>query len=346
MGFDITTLKQIPVLEIAARLGIQTIGSKAMCFKNHDKKTPSLSFNHKRNFWYCFGCGEGGDGIRLVQQYLNLDFKNACSWLSDEFGLSGSKYKNLEKEAGVKAKYHPILQPKPNSYRADWELYEWLVNSSSLSETGCRYLVEERQFSHKTLDYFNITDLKNPYDKFITAQKKWGIERLLRCGLAKQKEKGKISFVWWDHVILFPFYDLQGRVIYVQGRRLEPGDPRYVNLIGVKTELFNWRILNHLKQGAFVYICEGVTDVLSAHQVELNAVGIIGANNFREEWANRFKDFRVRVIPDVDSAGSKLSSSIREAFRKIGKSVETVKLGKGKDFSEFICLARMEWGSG
>src|SRR5689334_17614380 len=83
---DLETIKRIPILEIARRLGIETRGNKAMCFGQHDKQTPSLSFHVGRNYWHCFGsCGKGGDGVALVQAVLDLDFKQTLDWFQREF---------------------------------------------------------------------------------------------------------------------------------------------------------------------------------------------------------------------------------------------------------------------
>ena len=40
---DLSPIKQIPIIEVAKRLGIQVRGTKAMCFSGHDKASPSLS---------------------------------------------------------------------------------------------------------------------------------------------------------------------------------------------------------------------------------------------------------------------------------------------------------------
>ena len=43
----------------------------------HDEKTPSFSVNPKKQIFYCFGCGEGGNVITFVMDYCDTDFENA-----------------------------------------------------------------------------------------------------------------------------------------------------------------------------------------------------------------------------------------------------------------------------
>ncbi|MDO4784668.1 MAG: DNA primase [Propionibacteriaceae bacterium] len=53
----------------------------------HDEKTPSFTVSPARGFYYCFGCGEGGDVITFVQRHLNLAFVEAVQHLADQTGV-------------------------------------------------------------------------------------------------------------------------------------------------------------------------------------------------------------------------------------------------------------------
>ena len=53
----------------------------------HDEKTPSFTVSPARGFYYCFGCGEGGDVITFVQRHLNLAFVEAVQHLADQVGV-------------------------------------------------------------------------------------------------------------------------------------------------------------------------------------------------------------------------------------------------------------------
>jgi len=48
----------------------------------HNDKNPSLSINPATNLWQCFGCGKGGDVIRFVELFDQVDFTEAVSRLS------------------------------------------------------------------------------------------------------------------------------------------------------------------------------------------------------------------------------------------------------------------------
>ena len=53
----------------------------------HDEKTPSFTVTPSRGFFYCFGCGEGGDVITFLQKHQNLAFTEAVQSLADRAGI-------------------------------------------------------------------------------------------------------------------------------------------------------------------------------------------------------------------------------------------------------------------
>jgi DNA primase len=54
----------------------------------HDEKTPSFSVNPADKFFYCFGCGKGGDVITFVRETEQLDFVQAVEWLAERFRVT------------------------------------------------------------------------------------------------------------------------------------------------------------------------------------------------------------------------------------------------------------------
>ena len=307
-------------------------GKKAFCFNGHDKKTPSLVFYNGSNTWYCFGCGAGGDNISLVQSIKVCDFKSACSWLAINFGItSGKIQRKLQQNTYAKQNN---AKHNDDQYKPDSEVYEWLINSCALSAIGYNYLVNERKYNDTTINHFNLKDIESPKAVFSAAMVRWGLERLLQCGIAKRSDDNIVNFVWWSHVILFPFYNKDGKIIYLQGRQIGNREPRYISLNKLKPEIFHMNILSKLRDNDIIYICEGLTDVLFAFQNNLSAVGIVGANGFKEECAQRFINYRIRIIPDSDAAGYRFAESIKNAFYKIGKSVQVINLPIGMDLSD------------
>ena len=54
----------------------------------HSEKTPSFSVNTKEKFFYCFGCGAGGDVITFIMRAENLDYVGAVEFLAERAGIN------------------------------------------------------------------------------------------------------------------------------------------------------------------------------------------------------------------------------------------------------------------
>jgi len=88
----IQKLRTLPIFDVCTKLGITLYGlgkltRRAKCWY-HDDTHPSMHINKQRNIYKCFVCGKGGDVIRLVQDYENLTFNDACAWLIKEFSVT------------------------------------------------------------------------------------------------------------------------------------------------------------------------------------------------------------------------------------------------------------------
>ena len=49
------------------------------CCPFHDEKTPSFSVEPTKQFYYCFGCGAGGDAIGFVIAYESISYRHAVN---------------------------------------------------------------------------------------------------------------------------------------------------------------------------------------------------------------------------------------------------------------------------
>ncbi|SHL04580.1 CHC2 zinc finger domain-containing protein [Flavobacterium chilense] len=334
MNDIISKIKELSILEVAQRLGIEVKGKKALCYTGHDKN-PSLNFDDKKGLFNCFGCDEGGDQIRLVQSYLKISFKEALRWFYQEFQIHNS---SLQKRSFTKPVKVAKL-PEENLFVPNSEIYEYLLSKLTLSDKGREYLCKSRNFSDKILEELNIKDIPYPHSVFEDLKENWSIESLLNCGLCKKDPQGNAKFIWWDHVIIFPFLNLNHRIIYIQARRLnfKTSEAKYLNLLGVKPSLYNLTILAHLSDGEKIYLCEGVPDTISAIGLNLKAIGVLGANNFNYEYLDLLSNFQICAIPDMDNGGEIFLKNLRIAFDTIGKTVQLIKIPKPyKDLNEYF----------
>ena len=57
------------------------------CCPFHSEKTPSFHVNPARQSFHCFGCGVGGDALKFIMMFENLDYPTALRRLADMNGI-------------------------------------------------------------------------------------------------------------------------------------------------------------------------------------------------------------------------------------------------------------------
>ncbi|MGA2298928.1 MAG: CHC2 zinc finger domain-containing protein [FCB group bacterium] len=331
--YDVDKLKKIPIKRVAQELGIDlSQGTQVLCFRGHDKKTKSLSFNIQKNYFKCFGCEIKGNTISLVKCYFNCSFKEACGWLNDKFcyGISSTLRQNKIFTKKVK-----LINPTIN-YEPDIEVYEWIISNTTLSKLGFDYCNKTRGYTPEIIKRFQIKDIVEPKTFLYVLKQEFGLERLIKCGLWKINDS-EPKPLWWKHVLLFSFFNQLNHIDYIQGRYINSDKYKYMNLNGVETTIFNMKILNTLKYGDDLIITEGVPDAISLSQKGLNAIGILGSANFKLEYIYILKNYSIYVTPDNDKGGDTFFELIKKYFETIGKRIIKATFNKNyKDVSDFL----------
>ena len=79
-------IREDDISEVREKARIDDVVSSYVTLKNagggtlkglcpfHDEKTPSFNVNPARQFFHCFGCGEGGDVIAFLMKVDGLTF--------------------------------------------------------------------------------------------------------------------------------------------------------------------------------------------------------------------------------------------------------------------------------
>jgi DNA primase len=342
MNLNLTSIRQLPIIEVASRLGIKVLrGNKAMCFGGHDKLTPSLSFHPSKNIWKCFGCELKGDTIKLVMAALNCDFKASLSWFEASFGL------HAERTIGTRQQTHqsraiarsaPCITTSGGStaqFAPDPDVYSWFLSKCGpISQpTGLDYL-RDHGISRDTATRFGLRELRNPSRALNELVKKWGSARVYRSGLAFGDSRSLRCLIWRSYALLFPFY-ANDNVIFIQGR-LFRGPTKYLNPKGIPKPLFNAGRIGRLHHGTLICICEGAPDALAVESTGHAAVGVLGASSFKAEWVEQFLPLDVVVVPDGDRAGSGFRKTIARLFKSRGRVLRSIKIPDGIDIATFL----------
>ena len=73
---------------IGSRIELRKSGKNySACCPFHDEKTPSFSVSPDKQFYYCFGCGAGGNAVSFVLDFDKTTFPETIENLAKRVGL-------------------------------------------------------------------------------------------------------------------------------------------------------------------------------------------------------------------------------------------------------------------
>lgn len=83
-------VREVSAVDAAERAGVQLVrhGGGLWCAcPIHGERTASLKFYGDTGGWYCFGCGKGGDAVRLYEEMYHVEAVEAARMLAAAFGI-------------------------------------------------------------------------------------------------------------------------------------------------------------------------------------------------------------------------------------------------------------------
>ncbi|MEJ6654526.1 MAG: CHC2 zinc finger domain-containing protein, partial [Pseudomonas sp.] len=122
-GFIDDLLGRTDVVEVVgSRLKLKKTGKNysALC-PFHNEKSPSFSVSPDKQFYYCFGCGAGGNAIGFLMDFERLDFPQAVDELARQAGVEvpreDSGNNRGPRQARQDSPLYPVLENAAAYYR-------------------------------------------------------------------------------------------------------------------------------------------------------------------------------------------------------------------------------------
>ena len=174
--------------------------------------------------------------------------------------------------------------------------------------------------------------------KFLFEERKLD-ERVVRwCRLTSWKDRNGIP--WLE----IPYFDRMGKLIGIQNRNLIKGaTPRFRFPQGGSLSLYNQPVLNMIRPGETLYICEGASDTWSMLSEGYKAIAIPSATLLAKKDVELLQSVsselsvRYAMWPDNDAPGERLFLQLQ----KVLPSLVHHQLPPGcKDYSEYYLSTR------
>jgi DNA primase len=284
---------------VSSRVQLKKAGKNyTACCPFHKEKTPSFSVSPDKQFYYCFGCGAGGNALGFIMDHDNLDFPQAVEDLAKAAGME------VPREQGVKGQKprQPTDSPLYPLLAAAADFYRQALRSHPARKAAVDYL-KGRGLSGEIARDFGLGFAPPGWDNLYkhlssdTLQQKVMIDAGL---LIENTETGKRYDRFRDRV-MFPIRDSRGRVIAFGGRVLGDDKPKYLN--SPETPVFHkgqelyglFEARKHNRNLDEIIVVEGYMDVIALAQQGLrNAVATLGTATSEEHLKRLF-----RVVPSV-----------------------------------------------
>lgn len=352
MANEIELIKQkLEIVDfIRSYLSLQPAGKnfKALC-PFHQEKTPSFIVSPERQIWHCFGCGNGGDVIKFLMLYENLEFPEALQALAEKAGVEIRKISpQQQREFGVlydineKAKTFFVNELKKNSPAGDY--------------------LKSRGLEQKTIEEFEIGFAPGGETLTLYLLKLgYDINDIIRAGLTVKNVRG-VYRDRFENRVIFPIFNNLGRVVAFTGRIL-PNTPGVDNLAkylnSPETLIFNkskvlyafHKSKSEIAKTKNVFLVEGQLDALLAWQAGIKQVAAVSGSALslvHIQTLRRLADTLLLSF-DKDEAGLNALEKAIEILSPFDFHIKAVDLGEFKDPAEaasqnpsFLAKAIME----
>lgn len=305
----------------------------------HSEKTSSFSVSQERQLFYCFGCHEGGNVFSFLSKHKKMDFRESVEYLAEKTGVDLSRYRSA-KQAERENRSKQLLEINQEAARFYQSQLTGIQGRAALN------YIQERGINDSYINKFGLGFAPDDWRQLEEHLLKRGFktEIMVESGLIKRSQKEDLYIDFHRNRLVFPIYNLSGKVIGFGGRIISGDGPKYLN--SPETPVFSKR---HNLYGLYhgrdsirisneVILVEGYMDCLQLHQHGVEkAVATLGTA-FTHEQAKLVKRLAesVTIMYDGDEAGQ------RETLRAIGVMQEEslipwiVSLPSGDDPDDFI----------
>ncbi len=303
----------------------------------HQEKTPSLSIDPRRGLYYCFGCGQGGDAIKLHMETSGDDFKTALEVLARRYGVPLPRYPGADRGAARSA---AALEAAAQFFSSELER----------SAVAQRYL-ERRGVDRATRERFALGYAPDDWRRRTEPhERRVALADLESAGLVLRSQKSGRPYDRFRHRLMFPIHGPSGRLVGFGGRTLGEDQAKYVNT--AETEAFQKKALLyglHLartaarERGALLLV-EGYFDVIAAHRAGMPwAVASMGtALTLQQVALLRRHVSEVIVGYDGDRAGEEAARKALFLLLRAGVQVRRARFPAGQDPDSLLSDAGAE----
>jgi len=316
------------------RRGVNMIG---LC-PFHNEKTPSFTVSPAKNLYKCFGCGKGGNAVNFIMDHESFTYPEALRYLAQKYNIKVEEDKQTDEAIEAQQKRESLLLVNEMAFNF---FKEQLLTEEGKS-IGLSYF-KHRGLNERTIETFGLGYSPRGSRQFTdyAINKDYKEDLLKELGLTSSHGRD-----FYRERVIFPFYNLSGKIIGFGGRILKDNvkAPKYLN--SPESEIYNkrkslyglYQARSEIRKKDSCILVEGYTDVLSLHQNEIKNVVASSGTSLTVEQVGLIKRFTANaiVLYDGDAAGQKAALRGLDIFLEQGLNVKVVVLPEGQDPDSYV----------
>lgn len=332
-------LSRIDIVElISSYIPLKRTGRNfKACCPFHHEKTPSFIVSPDRQIYNCFGCGESGNAFKFLMRYEQMDFPEAVEVLARKAGvILPQKVAEDNKTQGIITQIYRINELTAEFYTFNFESKEGVKAKDYLLGRG---------ISPETIKALKLGFALDKWDSLINhlRAKGFNLALLEKAGLIVSRDGGGY-YDRFRNRIVFPIFDVKGRVLGFGCRVLDNSLPKYINspetLVYTKgRNLYGLNLAKEaIRDNDFVVVVEGYMDFLLPFQEGLKPIVASQGTALTSEQVRLLKRYTNNVIMvyDSDIAGELATLRSLDIFIEEEVNVRIVSLPKGFDPDSFV----------
>ena len=310
----------------------------------HKDRHPSFIVTPSKNICKCFACGAGGTPVSFVMKILNCSFVEALRYLAQKYNIPVPEREMTEEEEQRQSEREALYLA--NEVAAKF-FTEQLLSSEEGLDIALPYFTQRgvRSEAIQTFGLGYSPGDRRALAKYVEAHG-YDMESFVATGLLYAPSEGRPSADRYHERVIFPIYNVGGRVVGFGGRTMRKADKiaKYINspesiIYDKSRELYGLyqakRAIAKLDQSIIV---EGYLDVIAMHQVGIENVVATSGTALTENQIQLLRRFsrNVLVLFDGDEAGVKAALRSIDMLLAEGMQIKLLVLPDGEDPDEFV----------
>ena len=312
-----------------------------------EERNPSFFVSPAKNIFKCFSSNKGGSVVTFLMEHEHYTYPEALRFLAKKYGIEIEETEQSPEEKEKMDEREALFQV--NAFAQKY-FNEQLLKTDEGKSIGLSYF-KEREYNQDIINKFGLGYSPESWDALTehSLANGYKLEYLVKTGLTIEREDKK-RYDRFRARVIFPVYNLSGRVVGFGGRILtkEENKPKYVNspesvIYNKSNVLYGLNLAkSEIVRQDKCYLVEGYTDVISMYKAGFENVVASSGTALTPDQIRLIKRFtkNITILYDGDQAGIMASFRGIDLILEQGMNVRIIMFPPDEDPDSFVSKHR------